>query len=172
MTWPDPDNLQASDVVDSELHVVTRRRDGRILLLVGNILVLVAFFAPWAELYQLPRGVIPGEGLYSQFVVVWWSSTNGAFPTAAVVLLPFVLILASSLALVVRSRDNRAQRSLMTLVTGAGLLSLLGTLIFFPFLSMAVPLSYPYYDTAVQYGAFVAILAFMSVIVGAGMVGW
>lgn len=140
----------------------SRRHVGRGLLIAGTILVLVAFFAPWANLYKIPSGLFPGEGLYSPFVVVWRSITNGAFLPATGVLLPFVVLLASSLALILRSPDVRQRKSLALIIITLALAILCIVATIFLITSLpAIEMFYPYYDVAIGFGAWVGLGAFL-----------
>lgn len=155
-------DAQARRTIDGQ-HTRTpaqRRQVGQGLLIAGGTLVLVAFFIPWANLSKIPSGLVSGEGLYSPFVVVWKSIADGEFLPGLGVLLSFVVILACTVALIVRAPDVRRSKPLAQGTTALLIIYIMVNIVAIRSLP-AAEMFYPYYDVAVELGAWVGLAGFL-----------
>lgn len=164
------DMLNASADTYDRGTVLRRRMIGRVVLLVGDVLLVVAFFAPWVKLFVTYSGDVPGTGTYSPLVVVWRSIASGDLLSAVAMLLAFIVLLGTSIPLVVRPAGGRQRLWLRPTSAALAIVCLCVTLLLFPFLSFGPSMEWPFLHPDFGYGIWVGIGAFILVAVGAVLV--
>lgn len=150
-------------------HPSTRQRVGAILILIGDVLAIVALFAPWLRL-STSFGETPGEHGYGPWTLLRGGLDAGGNALVSVLLwiyLPAAVMIASSITLLT-AKDPRRRASL-ALVT---MLLAVGGLIFALLILSAAPtglaLSWPYYDMrGIEYGAVAGLVGLACVALGA-----
>lgn len=138
-----------------------RYRIGRIVLILGNLLVVATFFSPWLDL-STTFGEHPGTYGYGP----WYLLQRGIPLVNAVgLVVPFLAILACTAALLVGwgRRPGNSLLMVLAILSGSGLLV---TLLVLGVLPTGLNLVYPYYTTQLDYGAWPAIGSFVCMLLG------
>jgi hypothetical protein len=145
---------------------MSQRRIGPFLLLAGNILAIVAFFAPWFDVFKLndPSFPFPKRG-YSPWIVLQ-SGQFGALGAVTWAFLLLILVMAlSSLALALaHTALGRSQARSMALAMAV--MGLVMMLLFVPAIPFNLSFSWPFLSSDVVYGVYLAVAGFVSVLIG------
>ena len=145
---------------------MSRHPIGLFLLLAGNLLVIVALFAPWFDVFKLndPSFPFPKRG-YSPWIVLQ-SGQFGTLGVATWVFLLLILVMAlSSLALALaRTAHRRSQARLIALAMAV--IGLVMMVLFVPLIPTGLSFSWPYLSSDVVYGVYLAVAGFVSVLIG------
>lgn len=149
---------------------MSQYRFGLILTLAGNFLVIVAFFSPWLEVFKLndPTFPFPRRG-YSPWMVLerGMLGTLGAATWAySLVILGMVL---SSLALVFTHTTIKQSRAI-SIARALAVASLVMIVIVVPAVMVDLSFSWPYLNSNLAYGVFLAGAGILSVLVGVAIV--
>jgi hypothetical protein len=150
-----------------------RQRVGRVVLIAGAVLLVVAFFVPWMTLYVTYTGDVQGVGTYSPLVAVWRSVANGDLLAAGAVLGSFVVLLYCTIRLIARPQ-SQASRGIARVSAGLAVVCVCVTLLVLAFVVpgsafYGLSLSWPFYQATIEYGALVGVVAFVVVAVGSAM---
>lgn len=139
---------------------------GLILALVGDALLIIAYFSPWLEVFKVdPSLPIPKRG-YSPWIVLQ-RGFNDALGVAAGVFLLLILGLLITTFILASKAVLRARASYILIVTVVmALMGLFTVGITIMFASLNLSLNYPYYDTNVMYGGGLASIGFLVVLTG------
>lgn len=152
-----------------------RQRVGRVMLLVGAALLVVAFFIPWVTLHYVTfTGAddvpVPGVATYSPWVAVWRGVAHSSRLFAGVVLGVFVVFLYDTMRLVARPTRPASRR--LARVT-AGLAALCVCVVLYLCASVVpgsplyvLSLIEPFVNATIESGALVGVVAFVVVVVG------
>jgi hypothetical protein len=145
---------------------MSQRRLGLFLLLAGNLLVIVAFFAPWFDVFKLndPSFPFPKRG-YGPWIVLQ-SERSDALGAATWAFLVLILVMAwssASLALA-RTALRRSQATWMALAMAV--MGLVMMLLFVPAIPFGLSFSWPYLSSDVVYGVYLAVAGFVSALIG------
>ena len=151
-----------------------RQRVGRVVLIAGDALLVVAFFVPWMTLYVTYTGDVPGVGTYSPLVAVWRSVASGNLISAGVVLGSFVVLLYCTIRLIAWP-ESQASRRLASVSVGLAVVCVCVTLLLLAFVVPGSPfyglsMDWPFYHATIEYGALVGVVAFVVVAVGSAMI--
>jgi hypothetical protein len=134
-----------------------RQMSGRVLLVVGTALIILAPFSPWFRLYTTFGDTTVGEHSYGPWTLL--SAGGGGDAIVAVGLLicfPVVALAASVAPLVVRGR--RPQTFLTAPALVLAICGLMVTLLVMAGLPTGLALTWPYFTLrAVEYGAYAAL---------------
>lgn len=143
------------------LPVPGRRTSGRVLIVVGAALTILALFSPWLRLSTTFGVTTVGEHSYGPLTLL--SAGGNVFVP---VCFPVVALAASSAAfLVVRGR--RPQTILTTLALELAIGGLIASLFVVTVLPAGLSLNWPYFTVrAVEYGAWAAIAGFACITLG------
>lgn len=167
----DDTNLQAHGFAGQRADTAqSRRRIGWRVLVAGDVLVLVAFFVPWARLYTTFPNVA-GTREYSPFAFAWESLSQGALLPSMLVALPVVIILASTIVLITWSLSTRQREVLASVSALLSFSSVLVSLLVVLFLTPILGAYWPYYSTTIELGGWVAIGGFFIVAIGSTLSG-
>ncbi|HEY7975166.1 MAG TPA: hypothetical protein VID72_07480 [Ktedonobacterales bacterium] len=141
-------------------------RFGLLLTLAGNLLVIVAFFSPWFDVFKLndPSFPFPKRG-YSPWIVIQSGQLDALDVVTGMFFLLILGMALSSLALALtRTARRRAQA---TVIAGIlAVVSLAMIVVVVPTISFDLSFSWPYLDSNFAYGAYLATVGFLSVLVG------
>lgn len=148
---------------------MSRHRFGLFLTLAGNLLVIVAFFSPWFDVFKLndPSFPFPKRG-YSPWTVLqsgWFGALGAA--TWAFLLLILVMALSSlalALAHTARRRSQATSHALAMAVMGLVMMALA-----VPAIPVGLSFSWPFLSSNVVYGVYLAVAGFVSVLIGLAM---
>lgn len=135
-------------------------------MLVGNLLVFVAFFSPWFDVYKLddPSYVFPKRG-YGPWTVLDSGQPDSLTILTWVFLLFILGVALSSLALAFMRTAHRRDRA----ATFAGVLALVSLamiIVVTPGISTGLSFSWPFLSSDVVYGSFLAGTGLALVLVG------
>ena len=143
-----------------------RRHIGIVLLLAGNLLAMVAFFAPWFDVFKLndPSFPFPKRG-YSPWIVLQ-SGEFGALGVVTWVFLLFILVMALSSASLALARTalRRSQATWMALAMAV--MGLVMMVLFVPAIPFNLSFSWPFLNSDVVYGVYLAVAGFVSALIG------
>jgi hypothetical protein len=141
---------------------------GLTLMLAGDILVIAALFTPWIEVYNnAPSLPIPRRG-YSP----WLALQRGSFDAFSVLVgAYFLLVLGFVVSTLVLARATSARFRVHYLIIALALVGLCLAGLALWGIPINLAFNYPYYDTNVVSGGFLAIAGFLCAIVGAVFVG-
>lgn len=139
------------------------------LLTVGNLLVIVAFFAPWFDVYKLndPSYVFPRQG-FSPWMIVLSGRRDSLGIAAWAFLLLSLGMAANSLTLAfTRAERRRAQASIAVL--GFTLLNSLLTGLAAGAIPFDLSFSWPFLSSTATYGIYLAAAGFLAVFISLAM---
>lgn len=143
-----------------------RYRFSLFLTLAGNLLVIVAFFSPWFDVFKLndPSFPFPKRG-YSP----WMMLESGRLGALGVVTWLFLLLILgmalSSLALALTHTAHR--RSQATFITRAlAVVSLVMMIVGIPIIMFDLSFFWPFLSSTPTYGLLLAVAGFVSVLIG------
>ncbi len=158
---PEPLNRE-----ESTSRRALRYRVGLLVTLVGNLLVIVAFFSPWFDVFKLddPSYVFPKRG-YGPWTVL----ASGRLDSLCVVTWVFLLfILGMALSSLVLALTQTARRRYQSaFITGVlALVSLAMILVAVPGIRFDLSFSWPFLSSNVVYGPYLAGAGCLSVLLG------
>ena len=139
---------------------------GRFFALLGDALIILAFFSPWIEVFKIAPGFSPTKHGYSPWMIL----QRGRMDALGVVTVAFLLLILGLLVTtcILASRAlARIRADIVAVVTIA--LAFIGLFIVALVLggaSMSLSLNYPYYDTNIVYGGWLASVGFLIALVG------
>lgn len=169
MSDPGPVSLEPSDQRESKSAWALRNRFGLLVMLTGNLLVIVAFFSPWFDVFKLndPSFPFPKRG-YSPWMVL----VGGGLGTLSVVVgLFFLLSLGmalGSLTLVLTPTERRRSQA-TSIVRALVVVSLVVMVVGVPFIPVDLSFFWPYLSSTPAYGLFLALAGFLSVLISLAM---
>jgi hypothetical protein len=141
---------------------------GLILTLVGNCLVIAALFAPWIEVFKTdPSLPLPRQG-YSPWMVLQHGQVDALDVLAGALFLLTLALLITTLVLALATDARSRAASIAAILALVGL-AVVGVAL--GGIPMALSLSYLYYEHNIAYGGGLAAVGFVSVLVGAALVG-
>ncbi|HEX6542975.1 MAG TPA: hypothetical protein VF040_14550 [Ktedonobacterales bacterium] len=148
-----------------------RQRIGRVVLVVGNLLMVATFFMPWLELETSfcasgPRCRYHYGPLYLIFPGVPGNPLLSTVDPFLLIVPCALIILACSMALL-RSRAREAPGCSMGGLFALCFVCALITLLMMTQLYVGFAFAYPYFHTVVAYGSWLALGSFASILVGA-----
>jgi len=144
-------------------------RFGLLLTLAGNLLAIVAFFSPWFDVFKLddPTYPFPKRG-YSPWMVI----QSGQLDAPRVMTWAFFLFILgmalSSLALAL-TRSARRRSQAASIACGSAVVNVVLMALAVPAISFDLSFSWPFLDSTIVYGVYLAIAGFVSVLVGVAM---
>ncbi len=149
--------------------VMVRYWGGRVLTLGGALLAIVAFFCPWFDVYKLndPSYVFPRRG-YGPWTVL----QSGRLDATGVAVWVFALLNAGmtvacvALAVARTPQGQATGRSLALVLAVVGLVMVGLALGGVPF---DLSFSWPFLDSDIVYGLYLALAGMLCVIVGVGL---
>ncbi len=145
---------------------MSRYRFGLLLTLAGNLLVIVAFFSPWFDVFKLndPSYPFPKRG-YGPWTVLQSGQPDALRVVVWMFLLLILLMALSSLALALtRSPRGRSQATAIALTLAlAGLIMML---LFVPAIPFDLSFLWPFLSSDVTYGVYLAAAGFGCVLAG------
>jgi hypothetical protein len=141
-------------------------RVGLLLTLVGNMLVMVAFFSPWFDVFKLndPSFVFPKRG-YSPWMVLA-SGRPGSLSVVTTVFLLLILGMALSSLVLALTRATRRRLQTVVFARTLAVLSLVMMIMSVPMIPYALSFSWPFLSATPSYGLVLAVAGFVSVLVG------
>lgn len=148
---------------------MSRYRAGLVLTLAGNFLVVVAFFAPWFDVFKLndPSFYFPRRG-YSPWMVLQSGQPHSLGWVTWVFVLLILGMALSSLALVLTHMAN--SRSLVAAIARAlAVLSLVMMIIGVPMIPYGLSFEWPFLSSTPTYGLVLAVAGFVSMLIGLAM---
>jgi hypothetical protein len=145
-----------------------RRTSGRVLIVVGAALTLLALFSPWLRLYTTFGDTTAGEHSYSPWTLLSAGGWDAILSVAVGFCFPVVALAASSVAAFLGDRERRRLRTLLTTLTlELAISGLIASLFVVAVLPTGLALAWPYFTLrAVEYGAWAAIAGFACVTLG------
>jgi hypothetical protein len=142
-----------------------RRTSGRVLMVVGGALTILALFSPWLRLYTTFGVATAGEHDYGPWTLLS-AGGDATGPVALGIFFPVVALAANSAALnVVRGRRPRTLLMELALVLAIG--GLIASLFVVAVLPSGLSLTWPYFTLrAIEYGTWAALVGFACVTLG------
>lgn len=141
---------------------------GFLLTLAGDILVVAALFAPWLEVFKIGDPSFSARQSYSPWMVLQHGGFNAAgVLTAAFFVVTGAVVLMSCRLALPHTPDSASPP--VFVVLGLALAGLVMASLALAIVPMGLSLDYPYYDTNVLYGAWLAVGGFGSVYFGAAI---
>jgi hypothetical protein len=142
---------------------------GRVLTLGGALLTIVAFFCPWFDVYKLndPSYVFPRRG-YSPWMVLQSArlDANGVVVWVFALLVAGMALTCLALAMARSPQGQATGRSLALVLAVVGLVMVGLALYGVPF---DLSFSWPFLDSDIVYGAYLALAGMLCVIFGVGL---
>lgn len=140
------------------------RMPGRILIVVGAALTILALFSPWFRLYTTFGDSTVGEHGYGPWTLLS-ASGDAILAVALGIFLPVAVLTASAATLAVRG--GRSQTLLTALALGLAVYGLTVSLVVVTTLPTGLALTWPYFTLrAVENGAWAALAGFTCVTLG------
>jgi hypothetical protein len=155
--------------MESRSRHVALYRFGLLLTLAGNLLAIVAFFSPWFDVFKLndPSFPFPKRG-YSPWMVI----QIGTLDSLRVFTWAFLLIILgmalSSLALAL-TRSARRRSQALAIACGSAVVNVVLMALAVPAIPFDLSFLWPFLDSTIVYGVYLAIAGFVSVLVGVAM---
>lgn len=169
MLDPHPFSPEPVTQRESPRTSVSLYRAGLFLMFAGNLLAIVAFFSPWFDVYKLddPSYLFPKRG-YSPWMVI----QSGQLDSLRVVTGAFLIfILAMALSSLALALTHAARRRSQAIAIACG-----SAAVNFTLMALAVPaipfdlsFEWPFLDSTVVYGVYLALAGFVSVLGGVAM---
>ncbi len=146
-----------------------RSRAGLLLTLAGNLLAIAAFFSPWFDVFKLndPSYLFPKRG-YSPWVVMQ-SGLLGSLAVATWAFLLFIIGMALSSLALAFTRSARRRSQALAIACGSAVVCLVLMALAVLAIPFDLSFSWPFLDSTVVYGVYLAIAGFVSVLVGVVM---
>ena len=150
---------------------IRNRRIGRIMVIVGNLLMVVTLFTPWLELETSFCSTGPVcRYHYSLWYLIYpgipdVSVLSPADPLTAITACAIVILICSVLLLT--NQRRRAQRLSIGVLVTLSAVCLLNTGLIMTILPLGLVTSFPFYSTTIIYGSLLAIVSFVSIFAGA-----
>lgn len=143
-----------------------RRRVGHWLTLAGSVVALVAFFCPWLDVFKTddPTYPFPRRG-YSPWTLLSSGRLDPSVVMTGVLSLLILGMAASSLAATLARTERVRSRA----ATIAGVLALMGLVLISVSISAVtfdLSFSWPFLNSTVAYGLYLAVIGFLSVLIG------
>lgn len=144
-------------------------RFGFSLTLTGNLLVLLAFFAPWFDVFKLndPSFYFPRRG-YSPWMVIE-SGQPGSLSVVTWVFLLLIIGMAMSSLAVALARTTHRHLQVAAIARSLAVLSLVIMIVGVPMIPYALSFSWPFLNATPTYGLVLAIAGFVGVFIGLAM---
>lgn len=148
---------------------ISQYRFGLILTLTGILLVIVAFFTPWLEVFKLndPSFPFPERG-YSPWMVLE-SGQLGVLGVVTWVYLLLILGMALSSLTVLLTHTSRRRSQAISIARALAMMSLVMIVITVPAVIVDLTFVWPYLNSNLVYGAYLAGAGFVSVLIGLAM---
>lgn len=135
-------------------------------MLAGNLLAISSLFSPWIEVFKIAPDYSPTRHGYSPWIVL----QRGRMDALGVVTVVFLLLILGLLVTTCILASRALMRTRADSVTAVAIaLAFIGLLIVglvLGFVPMSLSLNYPYYDTNIVYGGWLASVGFLIVLVG------
>jgi hypothetical protein len=166
---PHPLSPEPATQMESPRTFVSLYRAGLFLMFAGNLLAIVAFFSPWFDVFKLddPTYPFPKRG-YSPWMVIQSGQLDSLRVFSGAFLLFIVGMALSSLALALtRSARRRSQAIAIACSLAAVSLALMALAV--PAIPFDLSFSWPFLDSTMVYGVYLAIAGFVSVLGGVAM---
>lgn len=167
-------------MAEADLMAVARsttrnRRIGRIMVIVGDLLIVTTLFTPWLELETSFCSTGPVcRYHYSPWYLIYpgipdvpmLSPSN---PLAVIAACAIVILICS--ALLLTSQRRRVQRLSIGVLVTLSIVCILNTGLIMTILPLGLVVTFPFYSTTIIYGSLLAIVSFLSIFAGA-LVAW
>ena len=147
------------------------RRIGRIMVNVGDLLMVATLFTPWLELETSFCSTGPVcRHHYSPWYLIYpgipdvpmLSPSN---PLAVIAVCAIVILICS--VLVLTSQRRRVQRLSIGVLVTLSIVCLLNTGLIMAIFPLGLAITFPFYSTTIIYGSLLAIVSFSSIFAGA-----
>ena len=148
---------------------MSQYRFALLLTLAGNLLVIVAFFSPWFDVFKLndPSFYFPKQG-YSPWMVLERGQPGSLAITTWVFLLLILAMALSSLAFVL-THTARRQSQAISIARALAVVGLVVMVVAVPAIPFDLSFLWPYLSSTPAYGLFLAVVGFVSVLVSLAM---
>ena len=139
---------------------------GLILTFVGNVLVIAALFSPWIEVFKTDPSLPLAKRGYSPWMVLQRGSIDSL---GMVTVVFFLLALGLVGATFVRARTGDTRFRIDSITTALALVGVGVVILALIGIPMGLSLDYPYYDSNIVSGGGLAVVGFLSVLVGVAL---
>lgn len=166
MSGPPPFSPEPYNREESTSRSPLRYRLGLLVTLVGNLLVIVAFFSPWFDVFKLddPSFVFSKRGYGPWTVLAGGQPDSLGVATWVFLLLILGMALSSLVLALTRTARRRYQAAVITGVLA--LVSLAMILVAVPSIRFDLSFFWPFLSSNVVYGAYLAGAGCLSMLLG------
>ncbi len=136
----------------------------------GICLVITSLFAPWIEVFKTDPSFPLAKRGYSPWMVLQRGQVDALSVLAgALFLLALGLVITTVVLVLVRAADTRPRAASIAAIVALAGLALVGVAL--EGIPVALSLNYPYYEHTIVSGGSLSAVGFLSMLVGAALVG-